>query len=144
LLDKCETLPDRDGVERNLNLTYAVRDGIVCHCGEVDENSLFPRKEPLDLYSIQKANQCPPFTWEGCVVKIADKIAYLGRDIEDALLLKILTVSEAKELIKIGREFGDAKANEINNTLLMHDFIVDLCSTSSPEKVSPFLQDILS
>lgn len=133
-VDKCETLPDKEGIERNLNLTYAVRDGIVCHCGEVDENSIFPRKDYIDLYSIEKANQCAPYTWEGCVVKIADKISYLGRDIEDALLLKVLTVSEVKELIKIGRDFGDAKANEITNTLLMHDFIVDLCHTSSPEK----------
>lgn len=133
-VDQCETLPDKEGIERNLNLTYAVRDGIVCHCGEVDENSIFPRKDYIDLYSIEKANQCAPYTWEGCVVKIADKISYLGRDIEDALLLKVLTVSEVKELIKIGRDFGDAKANEITNTLLMHDFIVDLCHTSSPEK----------
>lgn len=132
-VDKCETLPDSHGIEHNLNLTYAVRDGIVCHCGEVDENSIFPRKDALDLYSIKKANQCSPYTWEGCVVKIADKISYLGRDIEDARLLKILTISEIKELVKIGRAF-DRKVNEINTTLLMHDFIIDLCKNSSPEK----------
>lgn len=132
-VDKCETLPDNLGMERNLNLTYAVRDGIVCHCGEVDENSIFPRDQICDLFSVQKAGQCAPFTWEGCIVKISDKIAYLGRDIEDALLLKILTVSELKELTKISREFGGFKASEINNTILMHDFIIDLCRTSSPE-----------
>jgi len=132
-VDKCETLPDSDGLEHNLDLTYAVRDGIVCHCGEVDENSIFPREDAFDLYSIDKANHCPPFTWEGCVVKIADKISYLGRDIEDARLLKVLTISETKKLIKIGRDF-DAKVNEINTTLLMHDFIIDLCNNSSPEK----------
>lgn len=132
-VDKCETLPDSHGIEHNLNLTYAVRDGIVCHCGEVDENSIFPRKYVLDLYSIKKANQCSPFTWEGCIVKIADKISYLGRDIEDARLLKILTISEIKELVKIGRAF-DRKVNEINTTLLMHDLIIDLCKNSSPEK----------
>lgn len=133
-VDYCETLPDNEGIERNLNLTYAVRDGIVCHCGEVDENSISPRSEVLDLYEIEKAGQCPPFTWEGCVVKISDKISYLGRDIEDALLLKILTESEIREFVKIGRDFGVFEANEITNTLLMHDFIVDLCATSSPEK----------
>lgn len=132
-VDQCETLPDSEGIEHNLNLTYAVRDGIVCHCGEVDENSIFPREEVLDLYSIEKENQCPPFTWEGCVVKIADKISYLGRDIEDARLLKVLTDSETEELVKIGQKFGTAKVNEINNTLLMHDFIIDLCSHSSPQ-----------
>ena len=33
-----ETLSDAEGNERSLNLTYAVRDGIICHCGEVDED----------------------------------------------------------------------------------------------------------
>ena len=37
-IDKIETLPDYDGIQQNLNLTYAVRDGIVCHCGEIDCN----------------------------------------------------------------------------------------------------------
>ena len=132
-VDKCETLPDSDGIEHNLNLTYAVRDGIICHCGEVDENSIIPRDLAVDLYSIEKEKLCSPFTWEGCVVKIADKISYLGRDIEDARLLKVLTISETKDLIKIGREF-DAKVNEINTTLLMHDFIIDLCNNSTPRK----------
>lgn len=131
-VDKCETLPDSEGNEYNLNLTYAVRDGIVCHCGEVDENAIFPRNDALDLYTIEKSNQCSPYTWEGCVVKIADKISYLGRDIEDARLLKVLNISETKELIRLGRKMGNTRINEINTTLLMHDFIVDLCRNSSP------------
>lgn len=142
-VDKCETLPDHNGIEHNLNLTYAVRDGIVCHCGEVDENSIFPREDALDLHSIEKSNQCAPFTWEACVVKIADKISYLGRDIEDARALKVLTIGEMKELVRIGREF-DAKVNEINTTLLMHDFIIDLCANSSPEKGIAFSAKHLS
>ena len=133
-VDKCETIPDNSGIERHLNLTYAVRDGIVCHCGEVDENSIFPRREAVDLYAIEKASQWSPFTWEGCVVKIADKISYLGRDIEDARLLKILTDSETDELTKICRAFGKSEINEISNSLLMHDFIIDLCENSSPER----------
>lgn len=146
-VDKCETLTDNEGLERNLDLTYAVRDGIVCHCGEVDENSIFPRAEAFDLYAIEKSSQCAPFTWEGCVVKISDKISYLGRDIEDALLLKILTDSEIRELVNIGRQFGAFEANEITNTLLMHDFIIDLCKTSSPDRgiaFSPQYLDLIN
>lgn len=75
---------------QNLNLTYAVRDGIISHCGEIDENKLKPRDEYIDLNSYSKPNQYAPYTWEGCVVKIADKISYLGRDIEDAITLGIL------------------------------------------------------
>ncbi|MCK5674521.1 MAG: phosphohydrolase, partial [Spirochaetales bacterium] len=35
-----------------------------------------------------------PSTWEGTVVRMADKIAYLGRDIEDAIQLRIIKEEE--------------------------------------------------
>jgi dGTPase len=127
-IDEIETLPDSNGRDTNMNLTYAVRDGIVSHCGEVDESGLFPREEKIDLLDINKPNQFPPFTWEACVVKVSDKVAYLGRDIEDAIRIGILTYSELKKLKLI----SGAPLKEINNTIIMHDFIVDLCSSSSP------------
>ena len=89
-VDKIELLEDINKNMQNLNLTYAVRDGIISHCGEVDENGLKPREEYIDLDEYKLPNQYAPYTWEGCVVKIADKISYLGRDIEDAITLGIL------------------------------------------------------
>ncbi len=91
LADYIETLEGPNGQHVNLNLTYAVRDGLICHCGEVDDASLCPRDEAFDLETIGKAATTSPYTWEGCVVKISDKIAYLGRDIEDAKTLNILS-----------------------------------------------------
>ena len=73
--DYIETLQDPSGVEQPLNLTYAVRDGLICHCGEIDQQGIKPRTEDIDLYSIKRPGLIQPFTWEGCVVKIADKIA---------------------------------------------------------------------
>ncbi len=128
VVDRIETLEDSFGKLKNLNLTYAVRDGIISHCGEVNENALFPRKENIDLNLIEKPNQYAPYTWEACVVKIADKISYLGRDIEDALTLNILSPAQLNDLKKIAGE--NIKA--INNTILMHDFIIDLCKNSTP------------
>ncbi|MDY2734546.1 HD domain-containing protein, partial [Intestinibacter sp.] len=90
VVDKLDLLQDNKGNFANLNLTYAVRDGIVCHCGEVDENAIIPRSDTIDLNQIENPGEVQPFTWEGCIVKISDKIAYLGRDIEDALLLNII------------------------------------------------------
>ncbi len=132
--DKIETLAGLDGKRRNLNLTYAVRDGLISHCGEVDENSIKPREEDIDLYSIERPNQYPPFTWEACVVKLADKIAYLGRDIEDALRLKILDndqLDELRDTLKM--KFGST-IEKINTTNLVHGFIMDLVEHSDPEK----------
>ena len=127
-------MPDYEGFERNLNLSYAVRDGIICHCGEVDEAALKPRDEFIDLKTIKTANQFQSYTYEGCVVKISDKIAYLGRDIEDALSKKILEEEQKEELEGIIQNlFGHKKLKDINTTSLVHLFIIDLCKHSNPD-----------
>lgn len=133
-IDYIETLPDSDGYERNLNLSYAVRDGIICHCGEVVENGLKPRIEFIDLETIESANQYQSYTWEGLVVKVADKIAYLGRDIEDALSKKILTEEQKSEFEMIIKDFfGHKKLTDINTSNLVHLFTIDLCKNSNPD-----------
>lgn len=133
-VDKIETLPNSQGEAQNLNLTYAVRDGIISHCGEVDERAIFPRDEAIDLNIISKANEYSPFTWEGCVVKISDKISYLGRDIEDAITLELLDPTKKEELIGIIKDdVGiESSEDEITNAILIHIFMVDLCDNSNP------------
>ena len=81
-------LEKRNG-ESGLNLTFEVRDGIISHCGEYySERKLEPCKDKTEediSYLIPKKYRKVPATMEGCVVRFADKIAYVGRDIEDAL-----------------------------------------------------------
>ncbi len=129
-VDEIELLEDDEKNKKNMNLTYAVRDGIVSHCGEIDEKTLFPREEVINLKEYKRPNEYSPFTWEGCVVKIADKISYLGRDIEDAITLGIIDehLDELYELL------GLEKNEIINNTVIINKFINDLCENSSPEK----------
>lgn len=74
-----------------LNLTYEVRDGIVCHYGEGKEQSLKPdRSKNIQDVSPECARKQNPGTLEGCVVRMSDRIAYLGRDYEDAVEVGIL------------------------------------------------------
>ncbi|MBI4646271.1 MAG: HD domain-containing protein [Bacteroidia bacterium] len=133
-IDNIETLPNPDREENNLNLTYAVRDGIICHCGEIDENFIRPRTEIIELESIEKPYDYLPYTWEGCVVKISDKIAYLGRDIEDAISLKILSPEQLEELRDTLQNSlkKQISLKSINNTILIHEFILDLIKNSNP------------
>lgn len=132
-VDKIELLPDPKGIKRNMNLTYAVRDGIISHCGEVDENGIKPRTDKINLWdSFLSPGQYQPFTWEGCVVKLSDKIAYLGRDIEDAIKLGFLKEDGINELKKIAEQFMGIET--INTTALMHTLIMDVIKESSPEK----------
>ena len=130
IVDKIELLEDNFKNKQNLNLTYAVRDGIISHCGEIDQNNLKPREESIDLNEYKYTNQFNPYTWEGCVVKIADKISYIGRDIEDAISLGILD----EHLNELHKMLGLDINEPINNTVLINNFIYDLCENSSIEK----------
>ena len=67
----------------------------------------------------------------GCVVKLSDKIAYVGRDIEDAIQLGFID-DEAKHTLKKMAQANDI--NAINTTVIMHNLIIDVCQNSSPEK----------
>lgn len=126
-VDKIELLEDDNRNEQNLNLTYAVRDGIISHCGEIDENKIRPREEYIDLNEYTKPNEFAPYTWEACVVKVSDKISYLGRDIEDAITLGVLD-NQLEELYEILQS-----KKVINNTVIINHLVKDLCENSSIE-----------
>lgn len=90
-----------------------------------------PRDELIDLNNFNYPGQYSLATWEGCVVKISDKIAYIGRDIEDAITLGFLNEKAQNELRKFA-QINDEKA--MNSTVIMHNLIIDICENSSPEK----------
>lgn len=83
------------------NLSLQTLDGILCHNGEMEERNYTPCTN-LDFNSFdQKMNDCyingktsidslVPSTLEGCVVKICDIIAYLGKDRQDAKIAHII------------------------------------------------------
>lgn len=90
-----------DRVERNgngWNLCLQTLDGILCHDGEVHNQKLRPERsktfETLErAISAKKADPAMalmPMTLEGCVVRMADTIAYIGRDLEDAIRLNMI------------------------------------------------------
>ena len=141
-IDKIETLTDYNGFQQNLNLTYAVRDGIVCHCGEVDDRFVRPRDDAKDLYEINKGGKVGAFTYEGSVVKISDKIGYIGRDIEDGVSYGILGKKEKAELLEVVHTiYPDLKINELNTSSFTHSLILNLCTNSSIEHGLCFSED---
>lgn len=84
---------------RGWNLTLQTLDGIMCHDGEIHNRSLAPQPgktfADFDRQGAAKAQdhrqELVPMTMEGCVVRFADTIAYIGRDIEDAIELKLIS-----------------------------------------------------
>jgi dGTPase len=104
-----------------LNLSYGVRDGIVCHCGEAPDQELEPRKEKKDLSSIKKRNM-RPCSYEGCIARMSDRIAYLGRDLEDSVYGGFIKSTDIPAIV--GKELG-TRNGEIIDTL-----VVDVITTS--------------
>jgi len=98
-LDKLE----RKG--KGWNLTLQVLDGILCHDGETHSRLLRPHRitgfKDFDR-RLQKKEEDPqlsilPSTPEGCVVRLADTIAYIGKDIEDAIILGLIKRGDIPE-----------------------------------------------
>ena len=88
-------------IEKNgngLNLTYETKDGIVCHTGDTK-----------------------PGTLEGNVVRIADRIAYVNHDLDDALRAGIL--SEKDIPADITNILGNNLSKRVNTLVL--DLIVE-------------------
>ncbi|MDY5931288.1 MAG: HD domain-containing protein [Candidatus Ornithospirochaeta sp.] len=111
---------------KGLNLTYAVRDGIVCHNGESLSHRIKPTFRIRDLDSITVREGLIPATFEGAVVRFSDSIAYLGRDYEDAYRLGIL---KGKPLPGIVTERLGSNNSEIINTL-----VNDIIASASQEE----------
>lgn len=130
IADNLELLENPDGKYQNMQLTYAVRDGIISHCGEIDENCIRPREKRMSLDEFDVVGKFQAATWEGCVVKVSDKIAYLGRDIQDAMMLGFLNENDMRELSLRIYNKPDVR---INTTTIIQEMIGDICRCSTPD-----------
>lgn len=134
-VDNLELLRDVEGIKRNLNLTYAVRDGILGHCGNAKISGQKPRENVVNLKDFTYPNKFDPFTWEACVVKIADNISYLGRDLEDAKEMKLLNDRDLQNIDKA------IESIKVNNTSIIGFLIGDLCKNSNVEEGLKFSEE---
>jgi dGTPase len=103
-----------------LNLTFEVRDGIVTHCGERFERIVTPDRS-RDLQKLDTiADRCYyPATLEGCLVRLVDRIAYLGRDLEDAIKANLIKKNDIPaDIVKnLGAENGKIIGCFVNDTI---------------------------
>ncbi len=100
------TLLEKSG--KGLNVSLPVVDGALCHNGEAlsqvyerDCDKTISRLQAeirncLELPGFIKSIR--PMTLEGCVVRASDLIAYIGRDIEDAISLGLITRDELPQV----------------------------------------------
>ncbi len=116
---------------RGLNLSLQVLDGILSHDGETHLERLSPERDKTfaDLEEdIRRKLADPgvslkPMTLEGCVVRLADTISYIGRDLEDAITLNLVHREElpAEVALRLGRTNG-AIIYALVTDLITHSF----------------------
>lgn len=116
---------------KGLNLSLQVLDGILAHDGEILSKEYRPNYGKTWSTFNEEYNRCfneenyskkiLPMTLEGCVVRTSDIIAYIGRDIEDAITLGVITKKMVPQEIR--RTIGFPNDKIINNLVL--DLIIN-------------------
>ncbi len=98
------------------NLCLQTLDGILCHDGEIHNQRLSvsshktfeDHEAEIQLKKSGAPVHLTPMTLEGCVVRFADTVSYIGRDIEDAIRLNLIKRSDLPDesVAHLGRTNG--------------------------------------
>jgi len=122
-----------DRIEKNgkgWNLSLQTMDAIICHNGEAHAKKLIPQKNrsftdfDLLMEIMKKEKICNeiPMTMEGCVVRMADTISYIGRDLEDAIRLGLVKRQAIPDVCK--------QILGLTNGTIVFNLVTDLISNS--------------
>ena len=127
-----------------LNISMQTLDGILAHNGEILKNKYEHNIEKTvdefktELYNTfhekDYSRKIIPITIEGSVVRLSDVIAYIGRDIEDAIILGIIERNEIPEFPR--KIIGE------NNSKIVDTLIKDVIVNSFEKPYLSFSKDI--
>lgn len=112
-----------DGIT-NWNISLQTLDGILCHNGEMEQQEY----RPCEMHDFEEFNKkvercyvdkdaikrLVPCTLEGCVMRICDIIAYLGKDRQDAIKLGLIKQDD----IFTAGNIGTSNSEIINNLVV--------------------------
>lgn len=134
------------------NLSLQTLDGILCHNGEFELKeyrpveltsfSDFDKKVEDCFIDKSNINKLIPSTLEGCVVRICDMIAYLGKDRQDARRANLIQGTQEFTKGFIGVEnaeiINNLTVNIIENSygkdcIIMEQYIFDELKTAKQE-----------
>ena len=116
----------------NHNLSLNTLNGIITHNGEFEMNEYRP--EPMDSFSlfddmvescyVDQSNviKIVPSTLEGCVVRVSDIIAYLGKDRQDAIRAKMTDTDRSEGEGGGIRTFNAEIINNLEVNIIEHSY----------------------
>jgi dGTPase len=119
-------------IESGHDLTIQVLDGILGHNGEKDEYYFEPvlniSKEALyKKYEAEKRDHpINPSTYEGCVVRLSDNIAYLARDIIDAVTVNLINNDDLEKFPEICKNILEIDSINEHNLVELQGKTIDI------------------
>jgi dGTPase len=130
-------LEQRYAAFNGLNLTWETLEGVVKHNGPVDAKcGLRPTiKELDDSFGMQLASYASA---EAQLANLADDIAYLSHDFDDALRAGLFTINDIRDLPQVGPALTDIDSRHscLNLTRTTHELVRRL--------ISVFVDDLLA
>lgn len=133
-------------VIEDCDLTIQVLDGILCHNGEVHGKTLKPYGDvnweafQSKIEGIKAEKDFCPMTIEGCIVRIADTIAYLGRDLQDALEVNI--IQDLSDFPQNCTDLFGLNDEKNINWAVVNTLIKDVINTSFGKNTISFSDDV--
>ncbi len=116
------------------NISFDTLDGILCHNGELPlgkyvpdtkkDFSVFDKEVEACYTDSTYSSKLIPSTLEGCVVRISDLIAYIGKDRQDAIRAKVIDDDSVFTEGKLGR-FNAAIINNLIVNVVENSFEKD-------------------
>lgn len=127
-----------------VNISIQTLDGILAHNGELLLNKYEVNKEKTkekfleeldNVFNVERYSKfIKSMTLEGCVVRLSDIIAYIGRDIEDAITIGVIKREEIPT--QITEVLGD------NNSSIVNTLILDVIKNSIDRDYLQFSKSI--
>ena len=127
----------------DVNITLQTLDGILAHNGEMLQNEYKPQEKTTEQFlkeleesfkEDKYSKKITPMTLEGCVVRICDIIAYIGRDIEDAIMVGSIKRED------VPKEITDVLGN--NNSIIVDTIIKDVVKNSYGKEFISFSEEV--
>lgn len=124
------------------NLCLQTLDGILTHDGEIHNEQLWPAThktfEDFDAEIAAKKSDprtvLMPMTLEGCLVRMTDTVSYIGRDIEDAIRLKLIRREDLPQ--------GSADTLGNTNGTIVFNLVTDIIRSSYQKPYVAFSPEV--
>ena len=132
----CEHFEQRQAAHRGLDLTLAVREGIIKHSRDYSVEQ-HPELRPYLL------DQRPPL--EAQIIDLADEIAYLTADLDDGVesgLLEIAKVRAEVELLREAYAAAAARHPGVEERYLFHEALQGMQRTLADDLVATTLGNL--